>query len=204
MLLILFALKIQTFINRNTFYILEKGDKMENLKLPDLPEPDFPSISELPELEPRDPFGDSENSFRTKTFTKDSSLPSLPSGMQRSNFERLNFQEREFAKPIKAEPSRIEEYPRTIRPSLTREYPQQNMTRPNKAEPVFIRLDKFETGLETLEEIKEKISDIEEILEKTKELREKEDKELEEWEREIQIIKSKIEAVDRGVFSQLD
>lgn len=202
MLLILFALKIQTFINRNTFYILEKGDKMENLKLPDLPEPDFPSISELPELEPRDPFGDSENSFRTKTFVSDSSLPSLPSGMQRSNFERLNFPEREFAKPIKAEPSRIEEYPK--KSSSKREYSQQSLIRPNKAEPVFIRLDKFETGLETLEEIKEKISDIEEILEKTKELREKEDKELEEWEREIQIIKSKIEAVDRGVFSQLD
>jgi hypothetical protein len=73
-----------------------------------------------------------------------------------------------------------------------------------KIEPVFVRLDKFQMTLQTFEEIKAKIEEIEEVLRKTSEIKVKEEQELSEWEREIQVIRSRIELIDRNVFNKLD
>ena len=73
-----------------------------------------------------------------------------------------------------------------------------------KIEPVFVRLDRFQMTIQTFEEIKAKIEEIEEVLRKTSEIKVKEEQELSEWEREIQVIKSRIELIDRTVFNKLD
>ncbi len=76
--------------------------------------------------------------------------------------------------------------------------------RTKKIEPIYIRLDKFETTAESFEEIKKKITEIEKLLGKIKEIKSQEEKELEEWEQEIQAIKARIDYIDKSVFNKLD
>lgn len=73
-----------------------------------------------------------------------------------------------------------------------------------KAEPVFIRLDKFEDAMHTFEKIKEQVSEIEHLLRDTKEIKAKEDEELSSWENEIQSIKSEIEKINQDIFSKIE
>jgi hypothetical protein len=75
---------------------------------------------------------------------------------------------------------------------------------PKKSEPIFVRLDKFESTSQALDEIKERIIEIEKYLDKTKELKEQEEKELEDWERELEILKSKLDSIDKNIFSAID
>src|SRR3989344_4232310 len=88
-------------------------------------------------------------------------------------------------------------------PSRTLELPPSRMSlatpkMTKKIEPIFVRLDKFQMTIQTFEEIKAKIEEIEDVLIRTKEIKVKEEQELAEWEREIQVIKSRIEMIDRN------
>lgn len=74
---------------------------------------------------------------------------------------------------------------------------------PKRIEPLYIRLDKFETTVNSIKEIQHKVREIEELLAKTKEIKMREEKELEEWEREIQGIKSRMDFIDKNVFNKL-
>ena len=116
-------------------------------------------------------------------------------GMQKSHFD--------LRKPIKPlsppETPIINEFEPEPEP-INR--PRKTTTKPS--EPIYIRLDKFETTVETFEEIKNKIIEIEELLQKTKEIKQKEEQELTEWEREIQMIKTRIETIDKNIFNKLD
>jgi len=77
-------------------------------------------------------------------------------------------------------------------------------TEVKKPEPIYIRLDKFETTNETLKEAKNKIRKIDDLLKKIKETKKKEETELEEWEKEIYIIKTKLDFIDKDVFNKLN
>ena len=70
-------------------------------------------------------------------------------------------------------------------------------------EPIYIRLDRFQTTIESFEEIKSKINEIESLLNKTKEIRAKEERELEEWEHELGAIKSKLDLIDKNIFEKV-
>jgi len=175
--------------------------------LPDLPE----SSVELPRLPDVDKFD--------TTPVIDHSLPPPPAnteigkpvglpadvkvpnqvGMQKSNFEPL-------PTSLEMSPKNIVESSRVVEPPMTVEVPKNTRPGPKvkKSEPVYIRLDKFKAGLESFEEIKNKIRDIEELLGNIRDVKEKEEMELGEWEREIQILKSRIESIDSSVFSGLD
>lgn len=76
--------------------------------------------------------------------------------------------------------------------------------RTKKAEPIYVRLDKFETTVQAFEGIRKRIMEIEELLSKIRDVKSQEEKELIEWENEIQVIKARIEAIDRDVFGKLD
>jgi len=180
---------------------------VEDVKLPDLPGPNnFPALSDVPDLEPKNPANPYTSEMHVDTFPSYPNHQGINNAMtpeHDSGFRPLGSPPEPFGR-IHAEPVGIEAHqPRSMeienQPIQTT---RQIMNR--RIDPVFIRLDKFETSLEALEEIKDRIVDIEGILAKTKDIREKEDKEIEEWEREIQIIKSKIEAIDKSVFSKLD
>lgn len=73
-----------------------------------------------------------------------------------------------------------------------------------KIEPVYIRIDKFKSAINSFQEIQAKISEIDILLAKIREQKNKEDGELREWEREIETIKARIEAIDRNIFSKID
>ena len=72
------------------------------------------------------------------------------------------------------------------------------------AQPIYIRLDKFEATLQNFNEIRAKIDDIERALRKVQETKQRETEELNIWERELQVIKSRIEHIDKTIFNKLD
>jgi len=76
-------------------------------------------------------------------------------------------------------------------------------TRTKEAEPIFVRMDKFQESLEIFENAKKKVLEIEKYLSDVKDLREKEERELREWENEIQIIKKQFEKIDHNLFSKI-
>jgi len=76
--------------------------------------------------------------------------------------------------------------------------------RVREAEPIFIRIDKFEDGLKVFEKIKKQISEIENMLKEIKEIKEKEETELETWENEIKTAKEEIEKIDNNLFSKIE
>jgi hypothetical protein len=81
--------------------------------------------------------------------------------------------------------------------------PQTPQTQIRK-EPLFVRIDKFEGALRDFEDISVKVKRIEELITEIKSLREKEDREFLEWEKDLHIIKSRLDSIDRTLFSQLD
>jgi hypothetical protein len=193
----------------------KKKEGLDIASLPDLPEDNinFSSKDELPALE--------ENpEIANLPEIESNALPTLPNSQTGRNFNqeaiksavteppKINpsFEKSKFA-PLKQTAPDLENKtmapsirePRTV--EITDNFsPQQT----KKAEPVFIRLDKFQTTVETFEEIKNKIIEIEELLKKTKEIKQQEEQELNDWEREIQIIKSRIDAIDKNIFNKLD
>ncbi len=76
--------------------------------------------------------------------------------------------------------------------------------KPKKIGPVFVRIDKFENAISSFHEIKKKVVEIESLLKTVKDIRSKEETELSEWEAELQDMKSKIENIDKNLFSGLN
>ena len=167
----------------------KKEDEEDIPELPELPESrdfDFENISRKPESPPGLP--DLEiNELGPPPNTK-RSLPPLPES---------DMIKKEISRPIITRPPL-----REIESQESEDnYP---IRKTKKTEPIYVRLDKFETTVEAFEEIKIKIEEIESLLRKTREIKSQEEKELEEWEHEIQVIKARIESIDRNIFNKLD
>jgi len=170
--------------------------------LPTLPEPisnetqkDLPELPTLPELK-------TETNFNPNIIKQEIMAPKKE--MQKSQFNNINPSSIKTSnQPTYHQPPN---YPQQIKSqkAITSLKINPPKSRIKEAEPIYVRLDKFEASLESFEEIKRKITEIEEILRKTKEVKQKEEQELEEWEREIQIIKSRITAIDKTIFNKLD
>jgi hypothetical protein len=73
-----------------------------------------------------------------------------------------------------------------------------------KAEPIFIRIDKFEESMNIFKDIKTQVSEIESLIRTTKEIKAKEEEELTAWQTEIQGIKDQIEKVNQDIFSRIE
>ena len=157
-----------------------------------------PEIPELPEFET-------------------SPLPDLPSSqnqIRQAISPRINNQEMQKSKFAPLPPPRKYESIAMPKPNIitkplplqskqTKPYQKQTFS-PRKTESIYVKLDKFETSLQALEEIRDKMGDIEKLLEKTREIKAQEEKELEEWERELNIIKSRLDSIDKTVFKDLE
>jgi hypothetical protein len=86
---------------------------------------------------------------------------------------------------------------------LERENEEESYQRhSSRKEPVYVRLDKFEITLNVFKEIKDKVNEIEKLLSRSREIKAEEEKELEEWEKEIHIIKSRLDSIDKNMFSR--
>jgi hypothetical protein len=177
-----------------------KKEKKEAPSIPKLPElPSLPNFEETNEEETHKLPSFPNNNFGEK-FSQNT-IKNAVTGENDSEFEMSEPEE------MQAPLEKIKSFrqPREIESG----FPQQEKTnsytkkRVNSAEPVFIRLDKFEESLKIFEETKEKIEEIEELLKETKELKDKEEEELSEWASEIQNIKEQIEQVDKDIFSKI-
>lgn len=145
-------------------------------------------------------------------------LPRDDVKMQKSNFEPLpHYSSGSMPAKIVAEPSHVlEEHPlmphEPIHEPRTLEMPSSRLppkigkveSSVKRAQPIYIRLDKFKAGLESFEDIKGKLIEIEDLLTKIRDMKDKEERELEEWEREIQVVKARIEQIDNDVFKNVE
>ncbi len=161
----------------------------------------LPEPPELPEL----PAGFGDVNFIPRTSMPEipgqlprietSSLPAFPNSPTAERFNQEMIKEA-INQPLaqqKIEPKRTFEVESPYQKPLMKQ-----------AQPVFIRLDKFELTLSLFNEIRQKVGETENLLRKIKEVKQKEDLELSEWEKEVQAIKSRLESIDRTIFSKLE
>jgi hypothetical protein len=192
-------------------------------ELPELPDPNEFSLTELPTpnefslpnplTSKRVPLPESPNlnfNMESKDMLQLPPLPELKNKtpvhptvvkqeiirprqeMQRSQFGVIETRPRQ-------EPHFIREPPQEIIETSPRPTPSVK-----NVEPIYVRLDKFEASLQSIEEIKRKIAEVENTLKKTKEIKQKEEQELEAWEKEVHIIKSRIDTIDKDIFNKFD
>jgi hypothetical protein len=183
----------------------ERGSSLP--KLPELPRlPDFPESS-LPQFPSMDEdFSDLKQihqlpSFPTNSFGQkfsQNTIKNAVSGQEKGDYEDYEegFDEEVpmIPKPLKRE---IEEY-------KSNEIKTRIETMKIKEiEPIFIRIDKFEESLKIFEQTKDQIHELENLLKETKDIKDKENQELNSWETELQTLRSKIEKVDKDLFSKV-
>ncbi|MFA5071846.1 MAG: hypothetical protein WC511_05810 [Candidatus Pacearchaeota archaeon] len=168
----------------------KKEKKGEVPKLPELPT--LPELPRLPEFE--------------KFEEKLPQLPSFPNGDLGNRFSQNTIKEAITGKreeEVSAEEME-EEIPMMRQPRVKEEnetYFEKSM--PANSEPIFIRMDKFEDGSKSFEEVKKKVVEIEKMLAGVKQIKEDEEKELQSWADEIMQIKEKLEKVDEDIFSKV-
>ncbi len=178
--------------------LFKKKEKKEDVpRLPDLPK-----LPELPE------FSDEEENPEERI----PQLPSFPNNSLGNKFSQDTIKEAvtggKEEKEVDADDFVEEKSIQMMRKPLVREgakkefYPKMEKTRSKEPEPIFIRIDKFEEGSQTFEEVKKQISEMEKMFEEIKEVKEKEEKELDSWEEEIKQIKRKIGEIDNNIFSK--
>jgi len=181
----------------------EKKDEMGIPSLPRLPRlPDFPDM----DMEPMDDRAIHQlpsfpsNSFGKK-FSRDSIKDAVSGERGEKDFYADEFSDDEMR--MMREPSRrpMTEEMEDEEEELEREGRMSNFRQ--EAEPVFVRIDRFEEGLKLFEGIKHQISEIERVLAETKRLKEKEDAELHSWENELRRMRGEIEKMGRDIFSKV-
>jgi hypothetical protein len=179
-----------------------KKDKKEGrLSLPELPRlPELPGMYKEPNLNnqqliPQLP------SYPSSSFGEKFSQNAIKDAV---SGEEEDFDEEDFDADESMDEDEDEKM--MMQKPLTREEPTVHRSMrsiPQKNEPVFVRLDKFEDGLKIFEETKHRISEMEKMLKDIKRTKEEEEKELNEWESEIQRLKGQFEKIDRDIFSKI-
>lgn len=173
--------------------LFKKKEKKEEAvpKLPELPRlPEIPDIAE----------------FQKYTEEKLPQLPSFPNGDLGNKFSQNTIKEAITGKreeEVRAEDME-EEIPMMRQPRVkeeNEEYFGRGMK--SESEPIFIRMDRFEDGSKSFEEVKKKVVEIEKMLAGVKQIKEEEEKELQSWANEISQIKEKLEKVDENIFSKV-
>ena len=195
--------------------------KEEKSLLPDLPE----SNAELPRLPEYGAAANLNSDIPMNNGMMDSGQSAIKNEihsnageMQKSQFEPLpHYDGQGMPARIVAEPAIVEDHeahqehqpmmhdstphePRTFEMKDTTKIPSNTKS----ARPIYIRLDKFKAGLESFDDIKRKLTEIEDLLVKIREMKDKEERELEEWERELQVVKARIEQIDNDVFKNVE
>jgi hypothetical protein len=88
-------------------------------------------------------------------------------------------------------------------PKKTLEINQLERKSTKEIEPIFVRIDKFQSAQKNFEQIKNKIKEIESVIGKIKDIKSKEENELENWAEDIEKIKSRLSEVDSEIFNQI-
>lgn len=173
--------------------LFKKKEKPKMEQPPRLP--DIPKLPELPE-------------FKTGEEPLPQ-LPSFPTGSLGNKFSQNTIKEAVAGKKENKEVANdfAEEEVQMMQKPLVKEERENKLYPKNSQKeegPIFIRIDKFEEGSKTFEDVKRQITDMEGMFEDIKSVREREEKELGSWEEEIKQIKEKIESIDSNIFSKLE
>ena len=168
--------------------VLPDHDPDEESYLPGITTKSYPVLSkEMNEEEVNNGLDDT-TTFNTRNhyeFKKSNTfVPEPPEMMSPMKTQMISSQQKN---PFKGNQSRMVE--------------QQQRIKQNQ--PIFIRLDKFQTTHESLQDIRMKMEEVEKTIIKIKEVKEREDKEIEEWERELQLVKARLESIDTNLFENL-
>ncbi len=70
-------------------------------------------------------------------------------------------------------------------------------------DPIFVRIDKFQTAQKSFEEIKSTVVEAEVVLKKIKEVKSQEEEEIKGWAEDIIKLKSRLMEIDSDIFSHL-
>ncbi|VVB82314.1 Uncharacterised protein [uncultured archaeon] len=191
--------------------LFKKKEKKGGVKMQKMEE--IPRLPELPQLPELPDFSDLEE----KSEEPMTQLPSLPSNSLGNKFsqniikeavsgkkENMGIGADDFAEELQPmQRPMIREVPERESFSYP-SYPKTEKQMVRESEPLFIRIDRFEEGSQTFDEVKKQISEIEKMFGDVKKIKEKEENEIKMWEDEIKQIKEKIEKIDSDIFSKLD
>lgn len=179
----------------------EKSGEPERTMLPALPRlPDFPDmvddgVRQLPSF-PSNSIG--------KKFSQDSIKDAVSGGKNEGDegFYADEFSQRDRMMQDHFKGPATEELEETFPVTGSKEKAKTGIFR-QEAEPVFVRIDRFEEGLKLFENVKLQISDIERMVADTKRLKEKEEAEIHAWEDELKRMKEEIEKIGATIFSKV-
>jgi hypothetical protein len=73
-----------------------------------------------------------------------------------------------------------------------------------KNEDVFVKLDKFYSARKALIDAQQKVKDVDELLKKIRETKMREEQELAAWERDLMLIKTRMNDVTVNLFEKVD
>lgn len=178
----------------NKFFLEgNENQEPEMPELPELPEIEISPLPTLPSSQNQDQIMQAINPRIDNQKMQISRFAPLP---QPKEYEPLQMTKSEALASIRLKTKLL--------PLKTKPNQEQSTDISSKKEPIYVRLDKFESAIQSFEEIKNKIIDIERLLIKTEEIRAEEVKELEEWERELQTLKSRLDSIDKTIFKELD
>ncbi len=182
----------------------KKDEKKEVHSLPELPKlPEFPAHDQR-DLEPIHQLPSFPNDSLGEKFSQNT--------IKKAITGRKEGEEVFGADDFAPEENKMQRMPKPLKRQLTKELPFKTIPRGfeeaarkvKEAEPIFIRIDKFEESLHLFEKTKEQILEIEKMLKDIKRIKEEEDEELGIWESEIQRVKEQIEKVDKDIFSKIE
>jgi len=180
--------------------------------LPELPTTENNEKKELPELPsfPSNSKNENLNQEMVKSAVSDnSSLEENKGDMNiQSDIHLIEEPEGESMIPPKpSEQSVIPEAPRQPSiadlPKRTLEINPADDKATKEIEPIFVRIDKFQTAQKHFEQIKSKVKEIESIIGKIKDVKSKEEVELKGWAEDVERIKSRLSEIDSDIFNQL-
>ena len=172
-------------------------------QLPKLPQIPFQNTSKIQDI-PLNPNNDASRSttlpsFPTSNFGNKMNQSTIKEAVEEHNNK---IPEDEFSQMT---PSIIPRMPQSRPRSLEMSnWQNQNTeTRVKRTEPIFVKLEKFESALSTFNEIRLRIGEIDSLLKDIREVKRKEEAELEEWENEIETIKARLDQIDKDIFNKL-
>ncbi|MEK6913935.1 MAG: hypothetical protein AABW47_04685 [Nanoarchaeota archaeon] len=167
--------------------------------------PRLPDIPQLPELPRLPEFADTDE-YSNEKLAK---LPGLSNNFERNNFSQYNIKnavtgEKEVEEDADDFAIRSEMQTMQNPPIKEKDFSSiQERPRTKEAEPLFIRIDKFEDGSRAFEGVKKQIIEVEKLFNDLKKVKENEEKEIRLFESEIKQIKDKLEGIDRNIFSKV-
>lgn len=100
-------------------------------------------------------------------------------------------------------PSINSERKRTLEISSGEDNRDEKNSMTKQVEPIFVRIDKFQSAQKNFDKIKAKAKEIEIILRKIKSVKEKEDKEIQGWAEDLEMVKSRLAEIESDIFDKI-